>query len=171
MTWKSYLAVSALGLAGTYMASSPLLPPLAPAANPETAAAALPSGDIEREAARLAAGLRAEAAYRAPTRNPFRFGAPVQAPAVQAAPEPAVTLPPAPPEPPFVVLSGIGTDVVDGAIVRTAVLTTASGVTLAKVGDLVGADYRVREIREDAVDLESLADGTIRQLRFAAGFR
>jgi hypothetical protein len=175
MTWKSYIAVSVLGLVGTYMASSPLLPPrVAPAANPDSGVAApFAAADIEREAARLEAGLRAEASFRAPTRNPFQFGERIVAapapPAVQASIDAAATLPPPSPEPPFIVLSGIATDVVDGATVRTAVLTTASGVTLARVGELVGPEYRVREIREDGVDLESVGDGSIRQLRFAIG--
>jgi hypothetical protein len=173
MTWKSYIAVSVLGLAGTYMASSPLLPPrVAPAASPDGGGAAPPAADIERQAARLAAGLRAEASFRTPTRNPFRFGerivaAPAPSPA-QASIDAAAAIPPPSPEPPFIALSGIATDVVEGATVRTAVLTTASGVTLARVGELVGPDYRVREIREDGVDLESVGDGSIRRLRFAS---
>jgi hypothetical protein len=173
MTWKSYIAASAVGVVATYMASSPLLPRrVAPsAANPNgSVTSPPPAADIEREAARLASGLRADTSFRPPTRNPFRFGEPVVTrstpSAVQASPDTAATVPPPQPEPPLIVLSGIATDVANGEPVRTAVLTTAAGVTLVRVGELVGAEYRVREIREDGVDLESTSDGSVRALRF-----
>ena len=173
MTWKSYAVVSGAGILATYLASPPLLPerqPAVPAVQNARAADSSPEADILREAARLEARMRAEAAFRAPARNPFRFGAPrtaVRPPAVEPAQIQAAAIgPPPEPEPPFIVLSGIATDVIDGTTERTAVLTTASGVVLAGVGDLVGTDYRVRAIQDDGVDLESTRDGAIRQLRF-----
>jgi Tfp pilus assembly protein PilP len=131
--------------------------------------------DIVREAARLEGRLRAEAAFRAPARNPFRF-ADERRPAPHRAAGTAFTreeaaAPPAAEEPPLIVLSGIGTDVVNGATVRTAVITTGSGVVLARVGDMVGAEHRVRTIAEDAVELESVGDGSIRSIGFPADIR
>ena len=170
MTWKSYALVSGAGLVATYLVSPPLLPQndTPPASAARGDAPGEPAVDIEEEAARLHARLRAEAAFRAPARDPFRFGErPVQPPARRADPVPdeAGEPPPAVPEPPFVVLSGIATDTVDGQPQRTAVLTTASGVLLVRVGEMVGSDYVVRAIDADRVDLESTADGTIRQVR------
>ena len=168
MTWKSYALVSGAGLLATYLASPPLLPqndtPAAPAASGD--AASDPAVDIEEEAARLHARLRAEAVFRAPARDPFRFGerpvrrTPPRAEVAAQAGEP----PPAVPEPPFLVLSGIATDIVDGEPHHTAVLTTASDVLLVRAGEKVGSEYTVRAITADRIDLESTVDGTIRQL-------
>lgn len=170
MTWKSYALVSGAGLLATYLASPPLLPqsdtPAAPAASGNATTG--PAVDIEEEAARLHARLRAEAAFRAPARDPFRFAErPVRrtSPRAEAPADEAAEPPPAVPEPPLVVLAGIATDTVDGQPQRTAVLTTASGVLLVRVGEMVGSDYVVRAIDADRVDLESTADGTIRQVR------
>lgn len=174
MTAKSYVVLSGTGLLATYLVSPSLHPaPQPPPADPGArTVVARPGLDIEEEAARLQARLRAEAVFREPARNPFRFGA-TPAPVRRAAREPALLEPaagivPEAPELPFVVLSGIATDVVDGETERTAVLTTSAGVTLARVGEMVDAHYRVLAIHEDAVDLESASEGAIRTLRFAA---
>ena len=172
MTWKSYALMSGAGIFATYLASPPLLPQRGTSAPPAEQSAAVsnePAVNIEEEAARLQARLRAEAAFRAPARNPFRFEDPPTRPAPSARGDgsAAAVGAPAPPEPelPFVVLSGIATDVVDGEPQRTAVLTTASDVLLVREGEMVGSDYRIRAIEADRVDLESVADGTIRVLR------
>jgi hypothetical protein len=174
MTWKSYVVVSGAGVLATYLATPPLMPDrraIPASAADANASSGTEAPDIVREAARLESRLRAEAAFRAPARNPFEFGeapAPARRPR-ERAPLDADAVPrPAAPEPPFIVLSGIATDVLDGLTVRTAVLTTASGVSLVREGDLVGTEYRVRVVREDGVDLESTADGSIRALRFPA---
>ena len=173
MTWKSYAVMSGAGILATYLASPPLLPErqtATPDVQNARAAGSEPEADILREAARLEARMRAEAAFRAPARNPFQFGAQRRDVRPQAGEstqiQPAAISPPPDPEPPFIVLSGIATDVIDGTTERTAVLTTPSGVVLAGVGDMVGTDYRVRAIQDDGVDLESTSDGAIRQLRF-----
>jgi Tfp pilus assembly protein PilP len=180
MSWKSYAVMSgATTLLAAYVASPPLLVVRqgAAATSPQHAATASsqPDVDIVREAARLEGRLRAEAAFRAPARNPFRFAderlaAPHRAAGTAFTREEAAP-PPAAEELPVIVLSGIGTDVVNGATVRTAVITTASSVLLARVGDMVGAEYRVRTIREDAVELESVGDGSIRSIGFPADLR
>ena len=174
MTWKSYVVVSGAGLLATYLVTPPLRPdaqPPLPSGQGGRSVSAGPGLDIEEEAARLQARRRAAAAFREPARNPFRFGE-THAPARRAARapvrvEPTAGIVPAPPEPPFIVLSGIATDVIDGETERTAILTTPAGVVLVRVGEMVGADYRVRAIHEDAVDLESAGDGAARTLRFS----
>src|SRR3989338_719998 len=130
MNWKSYAAVSSATVLAGWLASTP--PANAPV---QTAATARPqrpprtdaSSDIEQQAIRLQARLRAERLYAEPARDPFRF-----APArervdaierVLPVPDPPAgpidTAPPAP----LVSLSGIAEDTVDGGIQRTAVLS------------------------------------------------
>src|SRR5688572_5208711 len=174
MTWKSYAFVSGAGLLATYLAS-PTLAPDRVAAPAPAAAQAAPAGslDIEYEAARLQKRVREETAFHAPSRDPFRFASAVPAPRRHDAPAPMSAPPPsdasaaAAPEQPFVALSGVAADVVDGVLQRTAILTTPEGVVLARAGEMVGI-YRVRAVGEEWVELESTVDGSIRQLRFAA---
>src|SRR5688500_13887744 len=182
MTWKSYAVMSGAGLLATYLLNvPPAFTPTssstpAPGQTASRAARTSDALDVEEEAARLQARLRAQATYHEPSRNPFRFGAtPVAAPR-RVRPEPppevlgtAAAIASTPrPEAPFVVLSGLAAEVVDGTTVRTAILTTAGGVLLVRVGEPVGAEYRIRAITEDSVELESTADGSIRRLEFRA---
>ena len=171
MTWKSYAVVSGAGLLATYLAG-PTLAPNREATPALPAAQAVPAGapDIEYEAARLQKRVRDETAFRTPSRDPFRFAPPARA----ARPAPAlpaiVATPPPDPAPaaeqPFIALSGVAADVVDGVLLRTAILTTFDGVVLAGAGEMVGP-YRVRSVGEESVELESTVDGSIRHLRFA----
>ncbi|HXH25454.1 MAG TPA: hypothetical protein VNI78_09415, partial [Vicinamibacterales bacterium] len=72
--------------------------------------------------------------------------------------------PPPAPAPVPVRLSGLAADVVEGQTVRIAILTTARGVELVKEGETVSGGYRVRSIDDNAVELESIADGAILRL-------
>jgi hypothetical protein len=178
MTWKSYVVMSGAGLLATYLLNAP--PAFTPTSSSAPAPGQTPSRgaeapDVEEEAARLQARLRAQATYHEPSRNPFRFGASPAAAPRRVRPEPSpeilgtAALPSAPrPEAPFIVLSGMAAEIVDGATVRTAILTTAGGVLLVRAGDPVGAEYRVRAITDESVELESTADGSIRRLEFRA---
>ena len=65
--------------------------------------------------------------------------------------EPAIVLPPAPVRP-SITLRGIASDTVDGAIQRTAVITTDGGLVLVREGEAAGG-YRVTKIEDDSVDL------------------
>ena len=179
MTWKSTAVLSGATVLATYFASAPpVVSPRFRAAdqrqpgNAQSIAREAPV-DIEREAARLQTRLREEPVFREPSRNPFRFGprdARVnRAPRAEGVtPQTVAPSADAAPAQPFIVLSGMAADVVDGSIRRTAILTTSNGVLLVGVGDNVGPEYRVKSIEEDSVELESLADGTVRRLRFAA---
>jgi hypothetical protein len=173
MSWKTYALVSgAGGLLATYLASVPVTSP--------TPAAPLPVGsserisevtsDLEVEAKRLQSRLGREAESREPSRNPFRFGAAeaTRRPAARRGASPAeaslAAAASAAPAPPPVRLFGLATDVVDGQVARTAILATVRGVELVKEGEPVSDGYRVRSIDDNAVELESTADGTILRL-------
>jgi hypothetical protein len=131
--------------------------PPAPAASPSSAPA-IP--DIARQAARLDANLHAQTEYHAPSRNPFRFGVRPPRPVARTAPSIAVVSPPPPvePPPPAIRLAGIADDVIDGATVRTAILTTPDSLHLAREGEMAGT-YRVTKIGEESAELVA-ADGT-----------
>jgi hypothetical protein len=59
-----------------------------------------------------------------------------------------------------VTLSGIASDQVGDRTVRTAILSSPSGVLLVREGDDVLGQYRVAKITEDAVELTRVSDGT-----------
>ena len=155
MQWKMTAAMSGIGLVATWMASVPPPAPRAPI-TPVSSAAPAPAvvTPVEVEAARLARGLAFEARLGVSSRNPFRFGAAAPVAPGPAAATPARPRPLAPAPAPAVafVLAGIATDVVEGAEVRTAILSGPAGVRLARAGDIV-ADYRVVAIAPDAVEL------------------
>lgn len=169
MNWKSTAVVSGAGLLSMWFAASPPSPaPPTAARSVEqmSAGAVATASDIERQAARLQARLRTEAEYRQPSRNLFRFGARVSdRPAVAAPPStgPEPVTAPAPP-PVMVSLSGVATDQVGDRTVRTAVLSSPSGVLLVREGDDVLGQYRVERIGEDAVELKRLSDGATLRL-------
>jgi hypothetical protein len=99
--------------------------------------------------------------FAPPTRDPFRFDArramrPAAAPVVAPAPV-VVSLPPVP----RVALAGVAMDLVDGQEVWTAVLSTSSGVVLAKVGESAGPDLTVTSIGADSATLTSTDGSTL----------
>jgi hypothetical protein len=167
MTWKSTAVVSGLGLLATWLASGPQYstPPGAAPNAAATAQRAAAHPDIEEQAERLGAALRPQASYDEPSRNPFRFSAPVtRAPVVTP---PAVTEEPPPVPPPAalrITLSGIATDTVDGREQRTAILSAPSGVLLVREGDEVAGQYRVGAVDAEGIELIRLDDGGILRL-------
>ena len=175
MTWKSTAVVSGATLLAGWLASSPKAPisPSAPRASsqsPQTTAAA---SDIERQAARLQTRVRSETGYTQPERNLFRFGpkTPVrsaQEPGSSAAPPPPVENVLQAPPPPRVSLAGVASDPAGERMVRTAILSSSSGVILVHEGDEVLGEYRVGAIGEDSVELTRLSDGTILRLAMKA---
>jgi hypothetical protein len=167
MTWKSYALVSGAGVLSMWIVAAPpsrLPGRVTPAQPREATGAAAAASDIEEQANRLQARLRQEALYREPGRNLFRFAPkPAARPADSASTEPPAvslpTLPPAPPQLPMR-LAGVAVDQDGGATVRTAILSTFSGVVLARSGDEVLDRFRVTAVEEEAVDLITIADGT-----------
>ena len=168
MNWKSTVLVSGAGLVATLFGwvSTPTLPQRnpTPAAIPvaQPTATAPAAADIQHEAARLQSRLVPESTYRQPSRNPFQF-APRLTPRAADRPiapvqEPAIVLPPAPVRP-TITLRGIASDVVDGAIQRTAIVTTDAGLMLVREGETAGT-YRVTKIEDESVELTG-PDGSL----------
>lgn len=172
MTWKSYAAVSgATVLAGWLASASPANAPTGAAsasrqaAQPEVSAAS----DIQQQAIRLQARLRAERAFREPERNPFRFGprgtAGAGAARTVAQPEPPAPPPvEARPAGPLVSLSGIAEDRIGAGVERTAILSSPAGVLLVREGDEILGYYRVGRIEAEAVELIAIGDASTRRL-------
>jgi hypothetical protein len=169
MTWRSTALASGVTVAGMWVASyAPAGRPAVTASPPSPAATEAASAAIQREARRLHDRLEHVGSYRQPSRNPFSF-VPRRAPAArEAAPAPIVEEPSvdAIPGPPTfrMSLAGLAEDTVDGALVRTAVISTPDTVLLAKIGDVVGGRYRVVSIDAASVDLARVDDGTIVRL-------
>lgn len=169
MTWKTTAGASGLMLVATWLAShSPVGGPRQPpSAAPSAAHTESASAEIQREADRLHDRLQQAAAYREPSRNPFRFGAP-RPPARPAPAEPAITIEemPAAPAPatPRLTLSGIAEDVAGEQVVRTAIISSPETLHLVKVGDVVGEMYRVAVITADGVELVRLDDQSVVRL-------
>ena len=184
MTWKAYATVSSATVLAGWLASAPPSnapdagapapsqpAPSQPAPSQTTRRGATPPPDIEREAARLEARVRREAAYSQPRRNPFRFGAdrPIVSLATDAAEaaSAAETLVPVVAPPPPVSLAGIAEDQVEQRVERTAILSSPDGVLLVHEGEDVLGQYRVAKIESEAVELVRHADGTIFRLSFS----
>jgi len=168
MTWKLYALVSAGAFAATYLVSGPgaltqlthVRPQNGAAVAAKSTPAATAESDIQQQADRLEAHVRAEVAYRAPTRNPFQFAERPRAAARQViAPKVTETPPPPVPLPPPMTLSGIAEDHPNGVLQRTAIFSSSTGVALAREGDIVAGSYRVMSIEQDVVTLDNVNGG------------
>jgi len=181
MNWKSYAVVSGATVFAGWLAAAPpsnapagardAQAPARPASSPTSQTAGAPT-DIELQAMRLQARLRAERVYSEPARDPFRF-APRRAPAAavpEREPPIADVPPPAPvdlgPPAPMVSLAGIAEDLIDGRTARTAVLSAPAGVLIVREGDEILGYYRVARIESEAVELVPLGNGAPRRLTF-----
>lgn len=162
MTWKSYALVSGAGVVATYLVSSPMPRPDAPALARSAASHQEIASDIEAQAVRLEARLRRQAPYQEPERNPFRFSqqriqrTAARAETVASAP---VVVPLAPPFPAISIV-GIAEDEATG---RTAILKTAEGIVFVRTGDAVGGEYTVQTIEAGAITLVGTA-GAVRRI-------
>ena len=170
LNWKAAATVvtGATALAGW------LATPATPAREASrTTTAQRPAPDavsLEHEAARLAARIKATAAYEQPSRNPFRF--PAVAPTSRVAvaePAAAASAPVVPAVPVFPFrLAGTASDAATGTTIRTAVLSSESlGLVLAGVGDVVAGDYRIDGIDDGGVNVVDVRDG--RTIRLSLG--
>lgn len=156
MTWKSTVLVSGAGLVATWLAGVPSPTPAPQRAAPQAQAAGAsrtraPS-EIEHLADRLESRNRAGDGYSRPARNPFRF-APAPVPRrtedSETPPVPEVTSVPAP----VIRLSGVAMDQVDGREEWTAILSTPTGVVLAREGDEIAPGLTVSAIGAESVTL------------------
>lgn len=163
MTWKSTVIVSGAGVVATWL--TVVSTPGAPQTVAPSAAASVPAPmvtDIEREAMHLQSAVRTHTDYRTPSRNPFRFAE--HAARRTSPPSRALesVAPVAAPQPqrPSIRLSGIASDTVDGAVQRTAVLSTGSDVLLLREGES-GGGYTVSKIADEAVELVDAGGGVV----------
>ena len=166
MTWKSYAAMSGATVLAGWLASSPASnAPASTAASrpPSPRRDAQPASDIEQQATRLQSRLRAERAYSAPQRNPFRFAAREAADAdiAERAAIAELSAPPVDlaPSAPAVSVAGIAEEQIDGRVERTAILSSPLGVLLVREGEEILGYYRVTRIEGEAVEVVGLADG------------
>jgi len=166
MTWKlSTLYALTSGGAVALTALATLVSPAErrsnpPATEPQALDRAGAVVDLGAQADRLKARLAEVNAYRQPGRDAFQFGLPPRR-VVESATPPALDAPPvvAPVRPPYG-LAGMATTMVDGVEQRTAILSSLQGVSLVKEGETLDTGYRVMSITDDAVTLESTANGT-----------
>ena len=62
-------------------------------------------------------------------------------------------------------LTGMARDDSSGTPVRTAILSSSAlGLVLARVGDIVAESYRIERVDDDAVDIVDVRDGRVIRL-------
>jgi hypothetical protein len=125
--------------------------------------------DVEMQAARLRARLGADSLPKPPNRNPFAFDRRAVASPPRVPPPAASDVPSERPEPvpvePVLVLIGIAERGTGDSLVRTAIIAgERDELHMVTAGEEIAGLYRVRAIGADAVDLERLADQTIRRI-------
>jgi hypothetical protein len=122
--------------------------------------------EVQAQAVRLRERLASAPAPQTPARNPFAF-APRPEPRARAARNEAPTAPAASmvlPEP-GLELVGMAEDQSPQGPVRTAIISAEGGeLLMVKVGDFLGARYRVQAIGADTVELTDLTSGLVRRL-------
>src|SRR5687767_11662608 len=167
MTWKSYVLASGVtGLAAFMFSTPPAVAPRPAAPVPPRSTAPSTPVDIQAEAARLQARVREKTEFQEPSRNPFRYVAPVRASRVPVRePDPVeAEAPPPVPALPTITLAGVAIRTgADGVRQRTAVVVTAAGPLEVREGDAVGSEYRVVRIDDDAIELAAV-DGARRRI-------
>ncbi|HEY6211149.1 MAG TPA: hypothetical protein VIW45_02640 [Vicinamibacterales bacterium] len=124
--------------------------------------------DLAKEIAKLHERLRPDAMPRQPGRNLFNFHASraAAAPPVADARPALVEVPSAPPPPaalPFK-LVGIAEDAGASGAIRTAFISGAGQLFVAKEGDAVTPRFKVTKISPDAVEITDTTDGSARRL-------
>src|SRR5688572_5893449 len=169
LKWKAAatVATGATALAGWLATpASPARGTARSAGAPRSAPATV---SLEQEAARLAVRNRAATDFERPGRNPFQFSvtpAPVRRPVVAEATVAASAAPQAPVFP--FRLTGMARDDSTGTLVRTAILSSATALVLARAGDMVAESYRIERVDDDAVDVVDVRDGRVIRLTFSS---
>ena len=169
MTWKSYVLASGVtGLAAFMFSTPPAVAPRPAAPAPPRSATPSPPVDIQAEAARLQARVREKETteFLEPSRNPFRYVAPVRTarvPVREPDPVEVEAAPPVPAPPTITFLAVAIRTGADGVRQRTAVVVTPAGLLEVREGDAVGSEYRVVRIEDDAIELAT-ADGARRRI-------
>jgi hypothetical protein len=118
---------------------------------------------MNKQVDRLRERLAAPPKYPEPTRDPFRFGKPIEpakktATAPPSAPIGATAGESARPAPPLPRLVAITASVVSGSTTQTAVLAVGDDIQLCKVGDKI-AQWIVKSIGADSLELADPTSG------------
>jgi hypothetical protein len=124
--------------------------------------------EVQAQAVRLRERLAAAPAPHQPSRNPFAF-APTEVPRVRPVRPAPTTSPAEPPAAPIaepsLALIGVAEDQSEKGTLRTAIISADSGeLLMVRVGEFIGARYRVQAIGADAVELSDLVTGAVRRL-------
>lgn len=144
-------------LVSTYIlapAAAPPHLPVVPASDLAAIAQAKPIVDaVDAQVDRLRERLTNPPAYPPPIRDPFRFGARAEPSRPKAATpaltERAVVVPPQPALPKLV---AIATSVIDGVLVRTAVLSVGDDLQMVKTGETY-QNFSIRSVGIDGVEI------------------
>ena len=145
-------------LASTYILTPAAAPPSPPAVSASDLAAiaqAKPVVDaVDAQVDRLRERLTNPPDYPQPVRDPFRFGARPEPPRPKPTVSPALTdrAVVVPPPPALPKLVAIATSVVDGALVRTAVLSVGDDLQIVKAGETY-QKFSIRTIGIDVVEI------------------
>jgi hypothetical protein len=108
--------------------------------------------DVNTQVELLRERLAMERRFAPPSRDPFRFSAPVEPPPVDM--PPIESLPIAPEPPPLPQLVAILTDKTEAGVTRRAVFAVNGVVQIVKIGDRVDR-FDVSRIDADGVDLKA----------------
>lgn len=160
--------LGALVLLGSWWLASSNAPPVARQLVPPLAERpAPPSPRASAFSERLKRGLQRAPSKPASRRNPFAFATDERRGAAASASTPLVEVAPAPiapPPRPLYVLAGIATTETPEGPVRTAVISTPTGILLLKIDEATPTGLRVVRIGEDHVVLAD-AEGNEATLR------
>jgi hypothetical protein len=166
MTLTRTIAIGVAGGALVTWLSWAATPPPRPLLPPEPRPRALDrtSTELAREIARLRQHLTPHVAPEY-SRNVFGFPA-SPAPAVAPRPDEARAVAPAATlRAPALTLEGMAEEPGADGVVRTAIVSAAGALYLAKTGDTIASRYRVERLSSDAADLRDLETGD--ELRIA----
>jgi Tfp pilus assembly protein PilP len=146
-------------------------PPPEPAAAPapvQTSGTESLAQEVQAQAGRLRDRLAAAPAPQTPARNPFAFAPRQDTPARAARTSLAPAAPPSAPAvlpEPGLELIGIAEDQSPQGPIRTAIISAEGGeLLMVKVGEYLGARYRVQAIGPDVVELADLTTAAVRRL-------
>jgi hypothetical protein len=169
MTWKSTALLAGATTLATWLAAPPQATTNQSSAAGPTSSQRFATSEIESEAAKLGARLRAEVPLTLPARNPFRFDTPppVRPNPASTVPEASSALPNPQPDWPAARLTGLAEETVEGTPQRTAIFSSANGVLLVREGETILDQYRVTRIDGEGVDVTRLDDGSSRRLTLA----
>ena len=156
----AFLALGGAAILATWLVVPPSLfsPRPLPLSTSDLTATEKTVAQIDAELARMHHRVALTTSSAGSERNPFRFGA-SPAPVPTKLPPPPPAPPPPPPAPVLPKLIAISSQTTSGGVVRSAALSVADNVVIARPGDTVGT-LVVHTIGEEFVELVDPATGT-----------